>query len=124
MIYLIHFRVPEGQGHQSTSIDKLIDSANAVNVAEATEEQIVEGYQCAETLAVVATEVFGLKLAPETATAFGIETAPGIADMLHCVSVVDAFYRDLEKKNPPTDSRLASMPSTASTLATPQTTNT
>ena len=49
MIYLIHFRVPEGQGHQSTSIDKLIDK-------HATSHHLVYGRASGTTTCLIETE--------------------------------------------------------------------
>lgn len=108
---------------RGTTIDKVIASANLSIKPDATEDEQAEAYQSTETLCAIATEVFGLKLAPYTAEALGMETEPGEADMTFAIAVVDHFYRFLEKKNQPTDSRPGSTPSTASISGTPPTTN-
>lgn len=121
---ILEGRMRQAAAMRSTSVEKIINGANVANKPDATEEERAEAYQNTEALCMIVTEVFGLKLAPETAEVWGMQTEPGCADMAHCIGVVDAFYRELQKKNPPTDSPPASMPSTASISATPPITNT
>ena len=110
--------------NRGTTIDAVIDGANLLVKDGSTEEEKAGAYQATEMLAQIATEVLALRLAPHLAEALGIQTEPGSADLAHAIGIVDFFYRELEKKNRRGVSPPASMPSTASTSATPQTTNT
>ncbi len=121
---VIEGRLRVSAASRGTSMDRIVAGANAANKPDATEEERAEAYQATEQLCVITAEVFGLKLSPETAEAFGMQTEPGCADMAHCIGVIDAFYRYLEKKNPRADSPPASMPSTASISETQPITNT
>ncbi len=121
---VIEGRLRVSAASRQTSIERVINDANSASKPDATEEEKAEAYQATEQLCVMVAEVFGLKLAPETAEAFGMQTEPGCADMAHCIGVVDAFYRDLEKKNPRAGSQPGSTPSTASISETQPITNT
>lgn len=116
---VIEGKLRVGAASRGTSMDRIIKGANAANKSDATEEEQAEAYQATEQLCEIVAAVFGLKLAPETSVALGIESEPGCADMAHCIGVIDAFYRDLEKKNPRADSQPGSTPSTVS-ISEPQ----
>lgn len=121
---VIEGRLRVSAASRGTSMDRIIKGANAANKPDATEEEQAEAYQATELLCGIVAEVFGLKLAPETSEALAIQSEPGCADMAHCIGVIDAFYRDLEKKNPRADSQPGSMPSTVSISETQPITNT
>ena len=93
---------------QGTSVDKLIDSANGVDMENATDIQVAEGWQAAFLLSEIVTAIFSLK----------------DVDVAHALGVLHAFHEYLEKKNPPSASPPTSTPPTASTSAIPPTTAT
>ncbi len=96
------------------TVNGLIDEGKAVDLKNATPEQLVEGWNALKLLASITMDAFELK-PMDPATGDG-------ATMAQAIALINHYHRFCEKKNRKPASPATSMPPTESTSGTPTTT--